>query len=728
MARAAKAARAAKTADAGVHSAILQRVDTQLFKKHVNSLAAEFRGLRRNLNEGRRCYSRYSQENSVMCSSGANGQRTVSPTYTTRQYRQQHFYSTVANSFNCGSNLQARGWPLSKVGSSVSCRETFCMSSSPSLLQRSSPFSSSSQESTFVSSHFKVDDRSIASFLSRVGAVCKRTNTHYVLKDCPACHPHKNREDNRWKLYVSHMKDGAFFCHRCGTKGSWFDLKSLLTGKSQAELLQGRNPSKPSRRAVGKEQNTRQRTQEQLPLPDQQRAGQLPNKLQEDQTFEDVLLYLMDERGLSRETLQKYCVGASEYSFRDSEGMWAKHHCITFPWITPIGRYESASGETGVRWQITRLKIRALSHKHMQRLEPAGGGWGLFGWHTVPESAKSIVLTEGEFDAMAVHQATGVPAVSLPNGCRSLPVDVLPQLERFERIYLWMDHDVPGQEGAEKFARKLGPNRCLIVRQASPSQMQDVLVEGKQDKDEIADNVEERVPQRSLEPPKDANEAMLAGLNLRSLIEGAQPLPHKEILTFSELRHELLHHLNNPAQALGTQFSTLPSLNLLLKGHRRGELTVLTGPTGAGKTTFLSQVSLDLCAQGVNTLWGSFEIKNMQLMKKMIQQYSGKASSGEVFRDHEHFNRVADEFAELPLYFMRFYGSTEIDEVLDAMEYATYVYDVEHIILDNLQFMLSSQMLRKSGFERFDAQEQALDKFRKFGKYGVQSRYEQMVD
>lgn len=45
---------------------------------------------------------------------------------------------------------------------------------------------------------------------------------------------------------------------------------------------------------------------------------------------------------------------------------------------------------------------------------------------------------------MAVHQATGVPAVSLPNGCRSLPVEVLPLLERFEKIYLWMDDDGPG--------------------------------------------------------------------------------------------------------------------------------------------------------------------------------------------------------------------------------------------------------------------------------------------
>jgi hypothetical protein len=45
---------------------------------------------------------------------------------------------------------------------------------------------------------------------------------------------------------------------------------------------------------------------------------------------------------------------------------------------------------------------------------------GLFGWHTIPADAKEIVLTEGEYDTMAVYQATGRPAVSLPNGTRSL--------------------------------------------------------------------------------------------------------------------------------------------------------------------------------------------------------------------------------------------------------------------------------------------------------------------
>ena len=51
-------------------------------------------------------------------------------------------------------------------------------------------------------------------------------------------------------------------------------------------------------------------------------------------------------------------------------------------------------------------------------------------------------------------------------------------------------------------------------------------------------------------------------------------------------------------------------------------------------------------------------------------------------------------------------------QVLDAMDYAVYVNDVEHIVLDNLQFMLGTSAGK--GFERFDQQERALDLFRQF--------------
>jgi hypothetical protein len=56
------------------------------------------------------------------------------------------------------------------------------------------------------------------------------------------------------------------------------------------------------------------------------------------------------------------------------------------------------------------------------------------------------------------------------------------------------------------------------------------------------------------------------------------------------------------------------------------------------------------------------------------------------------FEALADRFETLPLYFMKFHGGSDMDEVLDAMEYAVYVNDVEHIILVSHFFFKSSSL------------------------------------
>ena len=77
--------------------------------------------------------------------------------------------------------------------------------------------------------------------------------------------------------------------------------------------------------------------------------------------------------------------------------------------------------------------------------------------------------------------------------------------------------------------------------------------------------------------------------------------------------------------------------------------------------------------------------------------------------------RLMDKFEKLPLHFMKFHGGSDVDDVLDAMDYAVYVLGVFHIILDNMQFMVSLKSLgTRSTFDKFDVQDVAIEKFRKF--------------
>lgn len=149
----------------------------------------------------------------------------------------------------------------------------------------------------------------------------------------------------------------------------------------------------------------------------------------------------------------------------------------------------------------------------------------------------------------------------------------------------------------------------------------------------------------------------------------------------------------------------------------------LTGPTGSGKTTYLGQMSLDLAEQDVNVLWGSFEIKNTRLMHKLLQQFARQPiipndnDNNTASIDPDKLQSIADQFQTLPMHFMKFHGGSDVDDVIDAMEYAVYVNDVEHVILDNMQFMVSRQSStsnRNNPFDKFDVQDIAIEKFRHF--------------
>ncbi|CAO3599258.1 unnamed protein product [Absidia cylindrospora] len=183
---------------------------------------------------------------------------------------------------------------------------------------------------------------------------------------------------------------------------------------------------------------------------------------------------------------------------------------------------------------------------------------------------------------------------------------------------------------------------------------------------------------------------------------------HGNILGFGDLRQQVYKEILDPEESRGVLSTDLPALNRILKGHRPGELTIVTGPTGGGKTTVMSQLSLDYCKSGVPTLWGSFEILNQRLAKKMLYQFASKDLSEYPME----LDKWADEFDKLPLYFLKFFSSTAINTVLDACQHAVNQHGVQHIILDNLQFMLSQQ--GKSSLDRWELQDRAIHELRSF--------------
>ena len=55
------------------------------------------------------------------------------------------------------------------------------------------------------------------------------------------------------------------------------------------------------------------------------------------------------------------------------------------------------------------------------------------------------------------------------------------------------------------------------------------------------------------------------------------------------------------------------------------------------------------------------------------------------------FDNFADKFVDLPLYYMCFHGSNDVNKVLGTITYAIEKYGVSFIVIDTLQFLLSGQ-------------------------------------
>ena len=295
----------------------------------------------------------------------------------------------------------------------------------------------------------------------------------------------------------------------------------------------------------------------------------------------------------------------------------------------------------------------------------------------------SCILVGSVLDAVVLrarlrHNAAGYSIVVLPDPSTMHPAHI-PFLDRYESVYLWLANDVQGAQNAQGFAHKIDEKRCRVVTSEYPSAFQCVRKK----------------------------------IDLSEVLQRSRLCYHEFLTTFDKLRDTVYLEFLQSDALLGVKWQRFEQLNSTLGGFRRGELTVFSGRTGSGKTTFLSEYSLDLCAQGVNTLWCSFEVKNSRLLRMMLKQFS-------LINLDEHLDRfdgVADKFSQLPLYLTDFHGSQRVERVQEAMSHAVYVHDISHVIVDNMQFMLGTAGGGSGGgfggnWDRYAVQDGVIEMFR----------------
>lgn len=187
-------------------------------------------------------------------------------------------------------------------------------------------------------------------------------------------------------------------------------------------------------------------------------------------------------------------------------------------------------------------------------------------------SGDTLIITEGELDALSFQTAGFEMVTSIPDGAPppnaktyTTKFDFLKSAEdllgRYRRIILAMDADAPGQIAEKELARRIGPEKCFQVVYPSGC--------------------------------KDANDVLVKfGINrLRQLIEGAKPYPISGLFEASEFIADVqLRYEKGVQRGLSTGYGHLDTYLTI----KEGRLTVVTGIPGYGKSTFIDNLCIRL--------------------------------------------------------------------------------------------------------------------------------------
>ncbi|KAI6174008.1 SF4 helicase domain-containing protein [Aphelenchoides besseyi] len=308
---------------------------------------------------------------------------------------------------------------------------------------------------------------------------------------------------------------------------------------------------------------------------------------------------------------------------------------------------------------------------------------GIFGLHMITPADNRVVLTTNERDALAVYDSTnGIPALSLPNG-EKLDQTIFPYLEDFDLIYLWFP--LIHEKHAKDYASYLNSARCYIITK----------------------------PERPVELLRDdrANEI------LKGILEAVR-VRYRGFRSLVDIRDEVKNEL----------WKRLDVLNRYLKGFRPGELTVLTGGTGYGKTTFLCEYSMDLFSQG--------EMPDEKILKWMLVQFAAPTAIKSLARSRSFHNGL-----KLPLHRIDHHPSVEawldkfershgemivmktsefrnktVGQIADDIQAQVIAAGIQHVVIDNLQFLVGMATLQNENStaqDKYNTQDRFIGRLRR---------------
>ena len=369
---------------------------------------------------------------------------------------------------------------------------------------------------------------------------------------CPECSGQRKKKSAKC-LSVS-VEKGLFNCHHCGWAGS------VEEGGRAADREHWAKP-----------------------------IWRTPERLNVKPNMPPEFLKWWADRGISPRTLERCNVkAASAYVPKIEEHA----DCHVFPYFVPGPE----------KFEVVNRKYRMLADKTGMRME-AGARIVWYGLDRIA-GAETVVVVEGEPDALAVVEAGTFAVLSVPHGAPqkdakdySRKFDFIAECEEYTRHVknwiLWVDSDAPGKVLEAELVRRIGPEVC---RKVTP-----------------------------LEGCKDANDVLLKyGANaVQEAIAAASPWP-------VEGEHEVGQSIdrinalyeNGLTRGMSTGWASVDEILTIAPG----QVTIVTGIPNSGKSNLVDALCVNLARlYGWHTIMCSPENQPIEdHMARMCEKWLGK--------------------------------------------------------------------------------------------------------
>jgi twinkle protein len=295
------------------------------------------------------------------------------------------------------------------------------------------------------------------------------------------------------------------------------------------------------------------------------------------------------------------------------------------------------------------------------QLDDRSKGPGLFGRDKFNAGGhKSIILTEGEYDAASCYQVLHVPAVSVCSSS-SASRDVIVDrsfVDSHERIYLAFDNDPPGREALKAVARLFDYNKILVL---------------------------------DFDRRKDANEFLQNGDGdeLRNIFANAKKyLPETVVSINASSIATIL--AEKPSVGIPYPF---PKLSEMTFGMRTGESVLITAPSGVGKTEFMHALEFQLLKETTDAIGAIFleepkadhlrTLASIQLQRPVFHPDDG-VSLDETTQAVQEACGTDDR-----LHLYSHFGSDDPDILLDTIRFLVTACSCRWVLLDHISLVVS---------------------------------------